>query len=127
MEPEKYRELFLQLEAEVRKVIVGHADVIRKVLVAFFAGGHVLLEGVPGLGKTLLIKSLSRALGLSFKRVQFTPDLMPSDIIGTQVLAESDGRREFQFKKGPIFAQVILADEINRATPKTQSDRKSVV
>jgi len=121
MEPEKYRELFLQLEAEVRKVIVGHADVIRKVLVAFFAGGHVLLEGVPGLGKTLLIKSLSRALGLSFKRVQFTPDLMPSDIIGTQVLAESDGRREFQFKKGPIFAQVILADEINRATPKTQS------
>lgn len=121
MEPEKYRALFSQLEAEVRKVIVGHADVIRKVLIAFFAGGHVLLEGVPGLGKTLLIKSLSRALGLSFKRVQFTPDLMPSDIIGTQVLAESDGRREFQFKKGPIFAQVILADEINRATPKTQS------
>lgn len=109
------------IEAEVKKVIVGHADVIRKVLVAFFAGGHVLLEGVPGLGKTLLIKSLSRALGLSFKRVQFTPDLMPSDIIGTQLLAESDGRREFQFRKGPIFAHVVLADEINRATPKTQS------
>jgi MoxR-like ATPase len=121
MEPERYRELFLQLEAEIGKVIVGHADVIRNVLVAFFAGGHVLLEGVPGLGKTLLIKSLSRALGLTFKRVQFTPDLMPADIIGTQVLAESDGRRDFQFKKGPIFAQVILADEINRATPKTQS------
>ncbi|MBI2988349.1 MAG: AAA family ATPase [Deltaproteobacteria bacterium] len=121
MEPEKFRELFSLLGTEVQKVIVGHADVIRKVLIAFLAGGHVLLEGVPGLGKTLLIKSLSRALGLSFKRVQFTPDLMPSDIIGTQVLTESDGRREFQFKKGPIFAQVVLADEINRATPKTQS------
>ena len=121
MEPERYREQFSSLEAEVRKVIVDHADVIRKILIAFFAGGHVLLEGVPGLGKTLLIKSLSRALGLSFKRVQFTPDLMPSDITGTQVLAESDGRREFQFKKGPIFAQVVLADESNRATPKTQS------
>jgi len=121
MEPEKFREIFSSLEAEVKKVIVGHDDVIRKVLIAFFAGGHVLLEGVPGLGKTLLVKSLSRALGLSFRRVQFTPDLMPSDIIGTQVLAEGDGRREFQFKKGPIFAQVVLADEINRATPKTQS------
>ena len=121
MEPEKYREQFSLLETEVKKVIVDHADVIRKVLIAFFSGGHVLLEGVPGLGKTLLIKSLSRALGLSFKRVQFTPDLMPSDITGTQVLTESDGRREFQFKQGPIFAQVVLADEINRATPKTQS------
>lgn len=121
MEPEKFREVFSLLEAEVKKVIVGHRDVIRKVLIAFFAGGHVLLEGVPGMGKTLLIKSVSRALGLSFKRIQFTPDLMPADIVGTQVLAESDGRREFQFKKGPIFAQVVLADEINRATPKTQS------
>jgi MoxR-like ATPase len=109
------------LEAEIKKVIVGHEDVIRKVLIAFFAGGHVLLEGVPGLGKTLLVKSLSSALGLSFKRIQFTPDLMPSDIIGTQVLAESDGHREFQFKRGPIFAHTVLADEINRATPKTQS------
>jgi len=81
----------------------------------------VLLEGVPGLGKTLLVKTLSHALGISFKRIQFTPDLMPSDIVGTQVLAESNGRREFQFKKGPIFAHVVLADEINRATPKTQS------
>ena len=121
MEPEKYRELFSLLETEVKKVIVGHADVIRKVLIVFFASGHVLLEGVPGLGKTLLVKSLSRAFGLSFKRVQFTPDLMPSDITGIQVLTESDGRREFQFKQGPIFAQVVLADEINRATPKTQS------
>lgn len=121
MEPEKFREVFLLLEEEVKKVIVGHDDVIRKVLLAFFAGGHVLLEGVPGLGKTLLVKSLSQALGISFNRVQFTPDLMPSDIIGTQVLTESNGRREFQFKKGPIFAQIVLADEINRATPKTQS------
>ncbi|HEX2929685.1 MAG TPA: MoxR family ATPase [Candidatus Binatia bacterium] len=121
MEPEQFREIFKRLEAEVRKVIVGHDDLIRKVLIAFFAGGHVLLEGVPGLGKTLLVKSLSNALGMSFKRIQFTPDLMPSDIVGTEVLAESNGRREFQFKKGPIFAHVVLADEINRATPKTQS------
>jgi MoxR-like ATPase len=121
MDPEKFQELFHRLESEVSKVIVGHDDVIRKVLIAFFAGGHVLLEGVPGLGKTLLVKSLSQVLGMSFKRIQFTPDLMPSDIVGTQVLAESDGRREFQFKKGPIFAHVVLADEINRATPKTQS------
>ena len=121
MKPEKFRQIFSSIEAEVKKVIVGHDDVIRKILIAFFAGGHVLLEGVPGLGKTLLVKSLSRALGLSFRRVQFTPDLMPSDITGTQVLAESDGHREFQFKRGPIFAQVVLADEINRATPKTQS------
>ena len=121
MEPEKFQETFARLEAEVRKVIVGHDDVLRKVLVAFFAGGHVLLEGVPGLGKTLLVKTLSQALGVTFKRIQFTPDLMPSDIVGTQVLAEGNGRREFQFKKGPIFAHVVLADEINRATPKTQS------
>jgi MoxR-like ATPase len=121
MEPERYREIFLHLEKEIKKVIVGHGDAIRKILTAFFGGGHVLLEGVPGLGKTLLVKSMSRALGLTFKRIQFTPDLMPSDIIGTQVLAERDGKREFQFKKGPIFAQTVLADEINRATPKTQS------
>ena len=93
MEPENFQELFHRLESEVSKVIVGHDDVIRKVLIAFFAGGHVLLEGVPGLGKTLLVKSLSQVLGMSFKRIQFTPDLMPSDIVGTQVLAESDGRR----------------------------------
>ena len=121
MEPENFQEIFTRLEKEVRKVIVGHDDVIRNILIAFFAGGHVLLEGVPGLGKTLLVKSLSQALGVSFKRIQFTPDLMPSDIVGTQVLTENDGRREFQFKKGPIFAHVVLADEINRATPKTQS------
>jgi len=121
MEPEQFQETFQRLETEVKKVIVGHGDLIRKVLIAFFAGGHVLLEGVPGLGKTLLVKSLSHALGMSFKRIQFTPDLMPSDIVGTEVLTENIGRREFQFKKGPIFAHVVLADEINRATPKTQS------
>jgi MoxR-like ATPase len=121
IEPQQFSEVFHRLETEVRKVIVGHEDVIRKVLIAFFAGGHVLLEGVPGLGKTLLVKSLSHALGISFKRIQFTPDLMPSDIVGTQVLADENGRREFQFKQGPIFAHVVLADEINRATPKTQS------
>jgi MoxR-like ATPase len=121
MEPEKFQQVFQGLETAVHKVIVGHNDVVRKVLVAFFAGGHVLLEGVPGLGKTLLVKSLSQALGMTFKRIQFTPDLMPSDIVGTEVLTEANGRREFQFKKGPIFAHVVLADEINRATPKTQS------
>lgn len=121
MDPEQFQQTFRHLEAEVQKVIVGHDDLIRKVLIAFFAGGHVLLEGVPGLGKTLLVKSLSQTLGLSFKRIQFTPDLMPSDIVGTEVLTETSGRREFQFKRGPIFAHVVLADEINRATPKTQS------
>jgi len=121
MEPEQFQQVFKRLETEVQKVIVGHHDVIRKVLIAFFGGGHVLLEGVPGLGKTLLVKSLSEALGMTFKRIQFTPDLMPSDIVGTEVLAEANGRREFQFKRGPIFAHVVLADEINRATPKTQS------
>jgi MoxR-like ATPase len=121
MDPAEFQEIFGRIEAEIREVIVGHADIIRKVLVAFFAGGHVLLEGAPGLGKTLLVKSLSRALGLSFKRVQFTPDLMPADIIGTQLLMETEGRRDFQFKQGPIFAHLVLADEINRATPKTQS------
>lgn len=121
MEPEDFQQVFKALETEVGRVIVGHGDLIRRVLTAFFAGGHVLLEGVPGLGKTLLVKSLSRALGLSFKRIQFTPDLMPSDIVGTEVLTETSGRREFQFKRGPIFAHVVLADEINRATPKTQS------
>jgi MoxR-like ATPase len=121
MEPEEFQATFKRLDAEIRKVIVGHDDAIRKVLIAFFAGGHVLLEGVPGLGKTLLVKTFSIAIGMSFKRIQFTPDLMPSDIVGTEVLTEDGGRREFQFKKGPVFAHVVLADEINRATPKTQS------
>jgi MoxR-like ATPase len=118
---DEFRRSFNRAETEVAKVIVGHREVIRKLLTALLAGGHVLIEGVPGLGKTLLVKTAAETLGLSFKRVQFTPDLMPSDIVGTQVLTETDGRREFSFKAGPIFAHVVLGDEINRATPKTQS------
>jgi MoxR-like ATPase len=117
----EFRKTFARAEAEVGRVIVGHREVIRKLLTALFAGGHVLIEGVPGLGKTLMVKTAAEALGLSFKRIQFTPDLMPSDIVGTQVLTEAEGRREFTFKAGPIFAHVVLGDEINRATPKTQS------
>jgi MoxR-like ATPase len=117
----EFRRSFARAESEISKIIVGHRDVIRKLLAALMAGGHVLIEGVPGLGKTLMVKTAAEALGLSFKRIQFTPDLMPSDIIGTQVLTETDGRREFSFKAGPIFAHVVLGDEINRATPKTQS------
>ena len=110
------------LRAEVEKVIVGHREIINHVLVGMFAGGHVLLEGVPGLGKTLLVKTLSESLELSFARIQFTPDLMPADIIGTNMIVEdAEGRKRFQFQPGPIFAHVVLADEINRATPKTQS------
>lgn len=107
---------------EIGKVIVGNEELVRNILIAFFCGGHVLIEGLPGLGKTLLVKSLSKALGFEFKRIQFTPDLMPADIIGTQLVVErEDGRKEFKFSKGPIFANIILADEVNRATPKTQS------
>ena len=113
---------FEALRAEVEKIIVGHREVITHVLTGMFAGGHVLLEGVPGLGKTLLIKTLSEGLDLSFARIQFTPDLMPADIIGTNIIVEdADGRKHFQFQHGPIFAHILLADEINRATPKTQS------
>jgi MoxR-like ATPase len=117
----EFRRTFARAEAEVGRVIVGHREVIRKVLAALFCGGHILIEGVPGLGKTLLVKTTADVLGLSFKRIQFTPDLMPSDIVGTQVLTETEGRREFRFAAGPIFAHVVLGDEINRATPKTQS------
>lgn len=105
------------------RVIVGHEDIVDDVLISLFGGGHVLLEGVPGLGKTLLVRTLGSALSLEFRRIQFTPDLMPADIAGTNLVVEdaTTGRREFQFQKGPIFGQIILADEINRATPKTQS------
>jgi MoxR-like ATPase len=103
------------------RVIVGHTKVIEEILVAFFSGGHVLIEGVPGTGKTLIVRTLAQALNLSFNRVQFTVDLMPADITGTRMVVERDGRREFAFYEGPIFAHVLLADEINRATPKTQS------
>jgi MoxR-like ATPase len=113
---------FEGLRSEVEKVIVGHREIITHVLVGMFAGGHVLLEGVPGLGKTLLIKTLSEGLDLTFSRIQFTPDLMPADIIGTNMIVEdAEGRKHFQFQRGPIFAHILLSDEINRATPKTQS------
>jgi MoxR-like ATPase len=119
---EEFVAAFQALRAEVQKIIVGHDDVINHVLTGLFAGGHVLLEGVPGLGKTLLIKTLSESLELSFSRIQFTPDLMPGDIIGTNIIVEdAEGRKHFQFQRGPIFTHILLADEVNRATPKTQS------
>jgi MoxR-like ATPase len=117
-----FRDRYGALRAEIGKVIVGHEAIVDSTLVALFAGGHVLLEGVPGLGKTLLVRTLSEVLDLSFNRIQFTPDLMPADILGTNIVMEvAGGRREFQFQRGPIFAHLVLADEINRATPKTQS------
>ena len=110
-----------QILAEFRKVIVGQDKALDLVLTALFTGGHCLITGVPGLAKTLLVKTLAEILHLSFKRIQFTPDLMPADITGTEVLEEADGRRALRFVKGPLFAQIILADEINRTPPKTQS------
>jgi MoxR-like ATPase len=110
-----------RVKAEVQKAVVGHENIIDGVLTCLFAGGHCLLEGVPGLGKTLLIRSLSQALHLKFGRIQFTPDLMPADVTGTTIVVETPQGRDFQFRKGPLFAQIVLADEINRATPKTQS------
>jgi MoxR-like ATPase len=119
---QSFRQTWQNLRAEIGKVMVGHEEIVDGTLFAIFAGGHVLLEGVPGLGKTLLVRTLSEVLDLSFNRIQFTPDLMPADILGTNLVVESpEGRREFQFQRGPIFAHLILADEINRATPKTQS------
>ena len=119
-EAAEFRALFQKLESEIQKRIVGQKEVIQGVLVALFAGGHVLLEGVPGLGKTILIRTLGEVTGLQFSRIQFTPDLMPADIIGTNLISGSD-QRAFEFQKGPVFANLVLADEINRATPKTQS------
>jgi MoxR-like ATPase len=117
-----FRSDFDRLRTEVGKVIVGHREIVDETLLALVAGGHVLLEGVPGLGKTLLVKTLSDALHLQFQRVQFTPDLMPADILGTTVVLESDGGgKRFEFQPGPVFSNLVLADEINRATPKTQS------
>jgi MoxR-like ATPase len=119
---DSFRADFRRLRAEIGKVIVGQDDIVEGTLTALIAGGHVLLEGVPGLGKTLLVRTLADALHLKFQRIQFTPDLMPADLIGTNVVLESpDGGRKFEFQRGPVFANVLLADEINRATPKTQS------
>src|SRR3954466_1815326 len=119
---QSFRETYAAIRAEVAKVIVGNDQIVDGTLIAMLAGGHVLLEGVPGLGKTLLVRTLSQVMNISFNRVQFTPDLMPADILGTNIVMEvPGGRREFQFQRGPIFAHLVLADEINRATPKTQS------
>src|SRR5881398_4029114 len=118
----QFRADFRRLREEIAKVIVGQDDIVEGTLTALIAGGHVLLEGVPGLGKTLLVRTLADALHVKFQRIQFTPDLMPADLIGTNVVLETpDGRKQFEFQPGPIFGNILLADEINRATPKTQS------
>ncbi|MCZ7647181.1 MAG: AAA family ATPase [Planctomycetota bacterium] len=117
-----FAETYARVRAEIGKVIVGNDAVVEGVLVALFAGGHALLEGLPGLGKTKLVHAVAEALDLEFRRIQFTPDLMPADIVGTTILNEDEsGRRSFQFQPGPVFGNVVLTDEINRATPKTQS------
>jgi MoxR-like ATPase len=116
-----FQEVFRRLREQLDRVIVGHSAMLDQILIAFFAGGHVLIEGVPGTGKTLIVRSLAEALNLSFNRIQFTVDLMPADVTGTRMVMEQNGRREFAFVPGPLFANVLLADEINRATPKTQA------
>src|SRR5215212_4850621 len=119
---EEFRQRYTAVKEQIGRVIVGHDDIVHGVLTAMFIGGHCLLEGVPGLGKTMLVRTLAETLDLKFNRVQFTPDLMPSDILGTNMINENaEGRRVFEFQRGPIFTQICLADEINRATPKTQS------
>ena len=118
---ESYQEKIKLCEQEIGKGIIGQKEVIRQVMLAMLAGGNVLLEGMPGLGKTMLVRTISKVLALSFNRIQFTPDLMPSDVTGTNIMVKEEGRSSFRFEKGPIFANLVLADEINRATPKTQS------
>ena len=120
--PDQFRAVFARLESSIHQVVVGMDDVVRGCLMGAVAGGNILLEGVPGLGKTLLVKSIGDALSLSFSRIQFTPDLMPADITGTKLVVEDEhGRKQFQLHEGPVFHNVVLADEVNRATPKTQS------
>lgn len=116
-----FKETFLKVKDEVSRFIVGQSDIIEDVMISICCGGHVLLEGVPGVGKTSLVNALSKALSVDSKRIQFTPDLLPSDVVGTQVLIDKGGKRELEFQPGPIFCNLLLADEINRATPKTQS------
>jgi MoxR-like ATPase len=118
---EQFRETAAAAEREIGRVMVGQHEVIRHVLVALLAGGHTLLEGVPGLGKTMLIRTLGQVLELAFSRIQFVPDLMPADITGTMILEDAGGQRSLRFERGPVFANLVLADEINRASPKTQS------
>ncbi len=121
-EADSYRERYQAVQEMIGRVIVGHEEIIHGVLTAILCGGHCLIEGVPGLGKTMLVKTLSEVLDLQFKRIQFTPDLMPADILGTNMIVEDEsGKRQFEFQQGPVFTQILLADEINRATPKTQS------
>ncbi|MDA8745650.1 MoxR family ATPase [Rubripirellula amarantea] len=121
-EAQQFGDRYNAVREMIGRVIVGHDDIVHGVLTAVLCGGHVLLEGVPGLGKTMLVRTLSEVLDLDFNRVQFTPDLMPADILGTNMIVEDDqGHRRFEFQRGPVFTQILLADEINRATPKTQS------
>ncbi len=120
-ELEQWQQRMMQCEAEIGKGIIGQKDIIRQTLLAMLTGGNVLLEGMPGLGKTMLVSTISKVFQLTFKRIQFTPDLMPSDVTGTNIIIKDQGSSAFRFEKGPIFANLVLADEINRATPKTQS------
>ncbi len=118
----RFRQNVEALRREIAKAVVGHDEVVRQTIVAILAGGHALLEGVPGIGKTLLVRTVAQCLRLRFSRIQFTPDLMPADIVGTNIVVEdAQGRKHFEFQKGPVFGNIVLADEINRATPKTQS------
>ena len=121
-EAEEFGQRYNAVREMIGRVIVGHDDIVHGVLTAIFCGGHCLLEGVPGLGKTMLVRTLSEVMDLNYSRIQFTPDLMPADILGTNMIVEDEnGRRGFEFQRGPVFTQILLADEINRATPKTQS------
>lgn len=120
-EIEYYQQKITECEQEIGKGIIGQREIIRQVMLALLSGGNVLLEGMPGLGKTMLVRTIGQVFRLSFKRIQFTPDLMPSDVTGTNIMVKDEGRSSFRFEKGPIFANLVLADEINRATPKTQS------
>ncbi len=118
---EMYQQKIMECEKEIGKGIIGQRDIIRQVMLALLTGGNVLLEGMPGLGKTMLVRTIGQVFLLDFKRIQFTPDLMPSDVTGTNIMVKEEGKSSFRFEKGPIFANLVLADEINRATPKTQS------
>ncbi len=120
-EIELYQQKIMECEQEIGKGIIGQREIIRQVMLALLSGGNVLLEGMPGLGKTMLVRTIGKVFLLSFKRIQFTPDLMPSDVTGTNIMVKDEGKSSFRFEKGPVFANLVLADEINRATPKTQS------